>query len=262
MKRVYTIGLSKIEIGDIALDGDMGSNLEQLGYTYKDTCTMTQEDPEENDFYAEEEDDPVKSISKAGKISFNFSLMNPSPEAMVSLMGGTASKSSQGLTDNDTWNAPNTSVQIEKSVKITPVTGYTISVPRMKIVAKINAEFKKSGIFLVEVAGTVLAPEKNGVSKLSAVAASEAALSVSPTSLSWATAAADSTGKTVTASSTGNVTAASVTEGCDWVTSVTYTGKVVTVKVAANANTDSRSTTLYITADNKTVAVPITQAGA
>lgn len=167
-KKVYTIGLSKIEMGDIAADGGMGGTLEQLGYTYQDTCTMSQDDPETNEFYAEEEDDPVVAISKNGKTTFNFSLMNPSPEAMVTLMGGTASKSESTLTDNDTWTAPNTTSQIEKSVKITPVQGYEISVPRMKITAKINAEFRKSGIFLVEVTGTVLTPTKTGEGKLKA----------------------------------------------------------------------------------------------
>ena len=45
-KKTYTIGLSKIEVGAIAEDGGMGETLDVLGYTYQDTCTMTQEDPE------------------------------------------------------------------------------------------------------------------------------------------------------------------------------------------------------------------------
>jgi len=170
-KKVITLGLSKIEVGTIANDGDIASTFEQLGYTYKDTCTMSQDDAQEDEFYAEEEDDPVASISTAGKTNFAFSLMNPSPEAMVTLMGGTASKSSQELTDNDTWEAPNKIEQIEKSVRITPVQGFRIDVPRMKLTAKINAEFKKSGIFLVEVKGTVLVPTKSGVKKMKATTA-------------------------------------------------------------------------------------------
>lgn len=170
-KKVYTIGLSKIEMGSIAADGGMGTTLAQLGYTYQDTCTMTQDDPETNEFYAEEEDDPVIAISKGGKINFAFSLMNPSPEAMVTLMGGTAKKSVNTATENDTWEAPATIAQVEQSVRITPIKGYRIDVPRMKITAKINAEFRKSGIFLIEVSGTVLAPEKSGVAKITATTA-------------------------------------------------------------------------------------------
>jgi hypothetical protein len=173
-KKVITLGLSKIEVGTIANDGDIASTFEQLGYTYQDSCTMTQDDPEVNEFYAEEEDDPVAAISKGGKINFAFSLMNPSPEALVALMGGTASKSAQTLDDNDTWEAPNSITQVEKSVRITPVQGYRIDVPRMKLNAKINAEFKKSGIFLVDVSGTVLVPTKSGVKKIKVTTAAVA----------------------------------------------------------------------------------------
>lgn len=173
-KKVITLGLSKIEVGTIAQDGDIASTFEQLGYTYQDSCTMTQDDPEVNEFYAEEEDDPVAAISKGGKINFAFSLMNPSPEALVALMGGTASKSAQTLDDNDTWEAPNSITQVEKSVRITPVQGYRIDVPRMKLNAKINAEFKKSGIFLVDVSGTVLVPTKSGVKKIKVTTAAVA----------------------------------------------------------------------------------------
>ena len=165
-KKVITLGLSKIEVGTIANDGDIASTFEQLGYTYQDSCTMTQDDPETNEFYAEEEDDPVAAISKGGKINFAFQLMNPSPEALVALMGGTASKSVNTLDDNDTWEAPNSIAQVEKSVRITPIQGYRIDVPRMKLTAKINAEFKKSGLFLIDVAGTVLVPTKTGVKKV------------------------------------------------------------------------------------------------
>jgi len=86
----------------------------------------------------------------------------------------------------------------------------------------------------------------------------KSALVVDPVSLSF-TAAADTVGKTITATSTGDVTAASSDE--DWAT-VTYAGKVVTVKVEANLNTDARTANVSITADNKTVNVVVTQEGA
>lgn len=52
----------------------MGETLDVLGYTYQDTCTMTQEDPETTDHYAEEVDDPVISISRGGKRISTFRL--------------------------------------------------------------------------------------------------------------------------------------------------------------------------------------------
>ena len=142
-KKTYTIGLSKIEVGAIAEDGGMGETLDVLGYTYQDTCTMTQEDPETTDHYAEEVDDPVISISRGGKTP------------------GTGSTP-------DKWEAPDKIPVVEKSVRITPEQGLKFEIPRMKLVSKINATFSKSGILLIEVAGTVMQPTKTGTKKMTA----------------------------------------------------------------------------------------------
>jgi hypothetical protein len=101
---VYTLGLASIEMGAVGSDGGMGTSLAQLGYTNKDSCSFTQEDPETEEFYAEEVDDPVVSISRAGKKTFNFSVMNPDVEVLTALLGGTSS----GTGDAAVWSAPDT----------------------------------------------------------------------------------------------------------------------------------------------------------
>ncbi|MDR1348315.1 MAG: hypothetical protein LBJ63_07840 [Prevotellaceae bacterium] len=167
MADLYTIGLAKIEIGDIDPDGGMGTDLEQLGYTNQDSCSFTQEDPETTDFFAEELDDPVVSISRAGKTTFNFSVMNPDVTVLQKLLGGTIT----GTGDAAIWNAPSTIPVIEQSVKITPKQGLVFSVPRMSILAKINGQFSKTNIFVIDVVGTVLIPTDVSVSKISATKA-------------------------------------------------------------------------------------------
>jgi len=87
-----------------------------------------------------------------------------------------------------------------------------------------------------------------------------AALVVDPTFLNF-TSAADAVGKTITATSTGNVTSAKKDDNADWLT-VTKALKVVTVKVVANANSESRTANVTIVADGKTAVVSVTQAGA
>ncbi|MDR2652263.1 MAG: hypothetical protein LBC68_08115 [Prevotellaceae bacterium] len=164
---VYTLGLSKIEIGAVGTDGGMGTVLAQLGYTYQDTCTMTMDDPETTDFIAEEVDDPVVSISRAGKINFNFSIMNADVNVLQKLLGGTITGDpSEG--EPEVWNAPASIPAIEQSIKITPNQGLQFSIPRAKVTAKINGSFSKTNIFLIEVACTVLIPTKAGESKLKA----------------------------------------------------------------------------------------------
>lgn len=167
-KKIYTLGLSKIEVGAIAADGGMGTTLDTLGYTYQDTCKMTQEDPETTDHYAEEVDDPVVSTSRGGKTNFNFSLMNPSVVVMADLLGGKATEGTGSTQDK--WEAPDKIPTVEKSVRITPEQGLKFEIPRMKLVSKINADFSKKGILLIEIAGQVMQPSKAGTAKMSATA--------------------------------------------------------------------------------------------
>lgn len=162
MKKVVTLGLTKIEVGAIGPDGDMGTTLASLGYTYQDTCKMTTEDPETTDHYAEEEDDPIVSLSRGGKTNFVFSLMDADPETLKELLGGKVS----GTGATAKWEAPSKLPTIEKSVKITPEQGLQFEIPRMKLVAKFNIEFSKKGLMLIEVVGTVMQPTKAGVSKM------------------------------------------------------------------------------------------------
>lgn len=160
--KIYTLGLSAIKMGAIASDGGMGATLATLGYTKADSCTFEQDDPDVTDFNAEEVDDPVISIAKAGKINFNFELMNPDIDVMVDLFGGTKDE-----TNGEIWNAPEKMPVIEKSVQIEPDQGFIFKIPRMKIIAKIVGGFSNTGMMTISVNGTVLQPTKTGVSKLS-----------------------------------------------------------------------------------------------
>ena len=73
MASIATFGLSKIEAKAVnAVDGDY----KILGMTYQDTCTLTQNEPEEIEHYAEESDSPIVSVSRPGKIVLSFSIMD------------------------------------------------------------------------------------------------------------------------------------------------------------------------------------------
>lgn len=158
--KTYTIGCAEIAIGAIAEDGGMGATLASLGYTYQDTAKLSTEDPEVQDYYAEEVDDPVAEITKAGKTVFTWSLMNPDVEALAAVLGGTADAA------NNTWDAPDDVPSIEKSLRVKPKQGLTFEMPRVKIRAKINGDFSKKGILLVEITATVLQPTKENTKKM------------------------------------------------------------------------------------------------
>ena len=160
MATLVTLGLSEIlgKAGEPAAGDFAETGYAAFGLTYEDTCTMSQEDPETNEFYAEEEDDPVEISEKQGKILFNFSIMNPELTTLTRLFGGTVA--------NNIYAYPDAVSSIEESVIIKPRKGLKFQVPRMKLVSKINGEFSKKGLLLIEVQGTVLKPATAGLKKM------------------------------------------------------------------------------------------------
>ena len=159
MANVTALGLSKIEVADIdATTGLHSGSYTTLGKTYENTCKLTEEDPTTNEFYCEEEDDPQESISKAGKTTLAFSIMNANAAALANLFGGTAS--------SGVWSAPDATVEVYKNVKITPRIGGVLEIRRCKLRAKVNADYSKQGLFLVEMTGTVLKPTVASVAKM------------------------------------------------------------------------------------------------
>ena len=167
MVKVFTLGLSSIKTAPVPASGAMAADadLAQLGYTNQNSATLTMETPEKSEFFAEEVDDPVLISQKAGAITLEFDLMNPAPETLVTLMGGTASKSDVSLTDNDTWSAPDTVPNIELSIRVTPKQGFAFDIPRASIAATINGNFTTSELTLVHVVATAMTPTGSSAAK-------------------------------------------------------------------------------------------------
>lgn len=157
---VVTLGLSKIlgKQGEPTTANFTETGYTQYGLTYQDTAKMTQEDGEETEFYAEEEDDPIEIIEKAGKISFAFSIMNPDLTTLKRLFGGEIA--------SDIWAFPDATASVEESLIILPRKGLKFQVPRAKIKAKFNGEFSKKGLLLLEVTATVMKPATAGLKKI------------------------------------------------------------------------------------------------
>ena len=136
-----TLGLSAIlgKTGEPA-NGDFNeTDYTRYGLTYQDTAKMTQEDGEETEFYSEENDDPEEIITKTGKTTFAFSIMNPDLACLKRLFGGEIA---------------------------TNIWAYPDQVPRAKIKAKFNGEFSKKGLLLLEVTATVQKPHTDRLKKL------------------------------------------------------------------------------------------------
>ena len=70
---IVTLGLAAIlgKSGEPAKADFTQTGYTKFGLTYEDTAKMAQEDGESTEFYAEEEDDAIEEISKAGKITYS-----------------------------------------------------------------------------------------------------------------------------------------------------------------------------------------------
>lgn len=159
----YTLGLTKIEFADQLGDGSTGTSWSTLGQTLEGTCVMATDDPEITEFYVEESDTAVVTSSKEGKTTLKFSIADPDPDTLVSLLRGTVT----GVAPSRVWNAPATLVAVEKSIKVTPKQGFSaFTMPRMSVLAKTNATFGKKNLFVLEVTATLLTPTKANLSKM------------------------------------------------------------------------------------------------
>lgn len=246
---LITLGLSQIKVGVAAPGGTMPGSLTKIGKTYKDTCKVTQAESEITEHYEEGVAAPAVRNKQKKMPVLKFSLMDPDVATLIDLVGG-------ALTETTKWGFDGSETVSNKAIKVQSDQGLVIDIPNGDVEAVINADMSAKGLFMIDVTVTPLA-----VTAGKSILAYDgtATLAVTPTTLSF-TNAADAVGKTITATSTGNVTFAGADSGADWIT-VTRALKVVTVKVLANANSESRTANVTIIADGITAVVPVTQAG-
>lgn len=158
--RTVTLGLSAIlgKQGEPATPDFTETGYTSFGLTYEDTAKMSQEDGESTEFYAEEEDDPIEEITKAGKIGFNWSIMNPTLDVLKRVFGGEIA--------SNVYAYPDASASIEESIIIKPRKGLCFLIPRAKLKAKLNGDFSKKGLMLLEMTATVMKPNTEGLKKI------------------------------------------------------------------------------------------------
>ncbi|MBA4852078.1 hypothetical protein [Emticicia sp. BO119] len=159
MGNLITIGLSKIEIGDKAVDEGMGTTLATVGYTAEGSCTIETTDPEIQEFFAEEVDTAIHTSAKGGTTTVTFQLASPDLDQCAAVFGGTVT----GTGTAKTWEYPDAVTGLEKSIKITPKEGIVFKIPRGKMVPKFTGQFGRADTLKIEVSISVLQPLKSGV---------------------------------------------------------------------------------------------------
>jgi len=159
MSEKRIMGVSSIEVGEIAVDGDVSAAFAALGGTYKDTATFEEDDGTDTEHEIEESDDPVEILPGPTKKTITWGIINMDPETLVKVLGGTVT----GTGDTAKWNAPRSKPAIYLSVRITDKNGVKVTYPRCFIKAKRTWKVTKTGILQVIIKARVLTPTKDGV---------------------------------------------------------------------------------------------------
>lgn len=155
-----SIGLQSLRMGPVANDGGMGTALTVLSATVVDTAVLTNEAATVTDFPIEEQDDPIYSTSVAGKRTIAWSTYNVTPAALVRVLGGTVTVDASG---NDVWEAPLNTPQLYQSIELVTLDGDKVELVKVKIDAIIEWNFQKSKLAQVNITGTILKPDKEGI---------------------------------------------------------------------------------------------------
>jgi hypothetical protein len=162
MADYVTIGLASIQVSAIASDGDVGTSFAAIGKTDEGSATITTADATFTEFYAEEVAAPIYTAVKEGSMEVKFNLAAPDLPQLAAVFGGSVT----GTGGSATWEMPDITTGIEKSLKITPTAGFILTFPRASITAKLIGGLKKTDTLKVEVTAKILQPTKAGVKRL------------------------------------------------------------------------------------------------
>jgi hypothetical protein len=151
--------LSSFKIGDPAVDGGMGTVLSEIGINkvVRNTTVLTMAEGTTTNFDLEIEDNPVASVDTPGLTTLASDLYATDGSQLATLFGGTYTPAGTGP---ESWEMPTSAVELEKSVELTHKNGAKVQIPRMKLVARFEWNFKRDSLVIVHIIGTVLKPTK------------------------------------------------------------------------------------------------------
>lgn len=161
---LISLGLSEIQVGQIAADGGEATSYTKIGKTYQNTCKLQQETGDVTEHYEEGQAAPEVRKKKKKVPVLTFSIMDPDPTFLEAYLGGTTT----GTGDDMEWSWSDTAEEIEASIRAIPEVGLVYTIPRGDIEAVLNADMSSQGINLVDFTVTPLKPKKAGVPSIKA----------------------------------------------------------------------------------------------
>ncbi|MFV0232767.1 hypothetical protein [uncultured Empedobacter sp.] len=140
----YTFGLTAILVGAVLPTGLMPSlaTLKKIGEVNEGSASMTMEKGESTKIYEEGNPTPKVVIPKPDSVSFEFALLDATPELIKEYLGGvTEGATAVGFLGK--------TIQVEKAVLVKPDQGVYFAIPRASITATIGGEFNSDGTLVM-----------------------------------------------------------------------------------------------------------------
>ena len=151
----YSYGIASFTIGDIdPVTGLQINPLDIKEAVYRDSFNMTEEEGTTTDHYSEMDTTPKVSFTEVGKETLTLQLMETQATMLLAFLGGTVAT----LDGSSAWTKPSGATNIEKFLDITTVDGTRIRIPRAKVTGRKNMQFRRNGIWLIDVTITPLSP--------------------------------------------------------------------------------------------------------
>jgi hypothetical protein len=163
MANKYVYGLTALKVGAPEADGGMSLALSVLfGDTVPGSASITTADPTITNINIEESDDAIISSSTPGARTVAFSTYNTSPAALLGAFGGTLT----GTAPNQVWNAPENVGDKILSIRFEDRQNRFVNLPKVALNPKLGIVFDKTQAGKVDFTGTILKPDKAGVSAI------------------------------------------------------------------------------------------------
>lgn len=151
----FKYSMSKLQIGDVAADGGMGTSLETIDDPVRDTAVITMAEGTKTSFPSEIANAPYASVVEPGDKTLAVDFYAKNADQMAAIIGGTATAGTTGV--GDSWQ-PDTDDPREQSVAITMKDGSKVELPRVNLTYTLEWKFMRNGLPLIHLTGDILAP--------------------------------------------------------------------------------------------------------
>jgi hypothetical protein len=159
-----SIGLKRIDVGEVVATGGMPATMAPLGKTLRGTANFSTEADTVQDFFSEEQPIvPEESItSEAGLKNLVFNIMEWDNASLIDVFGGSQQEATVTI-DGQTYTvmkykAPSDTVTIEKAFRVITLYKQVIDIKRARVIARFVWNLSRTEIAQVEVTARVMAP--------------------------------------------------------------------------------------------------------